>query len=619
MRLHLVMCVAVGSMLSASAASAQTIYFSVGNQIRTLTLGVAGSQLVHQSNALVGDLALCADDKLFYVETGLNRISRLDLTQGAATVIVNASDLPTPTLETPRELRLTNRCGLRFATASGVWSVDDYSVLPVVPSSISKIADASAGSGLASAFDGSLRHSDGNTIRAESSAAALSQLPTSIVGLGVSNGAIGSVLPGAPIGAVCASSSTKIDCVNGKSGEPLLFSGQPLASFALAGSTATELAQYWEFLTNDQAIAATSVNPAQGLGGNNNHNGLLWLVSPPAAPQVIFAAPKANGSYSPIVGVAVGPSGKKATDTARLSHSFPFGPVLFEATTANLCSLAVEFRQLRWADALRRVNSVVPSGAYQIDPALGEESWVVDFDVEATPASGFTDCGHVKFALSEFLSNSFVTNRAVLQCETTDDSGNPIVPRCTATTEGNLPLGAAPGDETDTGSSDNFGSDYLTAIVADSSTKALLPGFDSPLNNLALVPPVGAAQFDAALRYNSFRASTGVPFKFRLCDLETCTQTVAPDVPNWPFAGALLAVQAISRETLATSSPCTVQDAGASTPGNPVFRVSGSSHVFNLKLPMAGPAECGQPGYFVATVSSLDGRFDKKTILFFLR
>jgi len=580
------------------SAATPTAYFSMGSTIQSITLATNGSPspaLVYSGPTRIGDLALCADGELYFVEPDLSRISRVRAWGGSAIaeVVVQTSG----SIGVPGELRLTATCGLRFATPSGAWGIDTLANVPVPSASAVQLASAVAGSGLALTFDGSLRLSDGSSVKGTGfGPAAFGGAVTSV---GVANGGSGSVAaPPIGIAAVCASVANRIDCVNKTA-------SAAAATRAQFGTTA-DRAQYFEFLTNDAIVAATSIDPTQAIK-QVPHNGELWLTG---RTSPLFVAPKMSGAYLPIVGVAVGPTDASRTETTQATtHQFAFGPTFFEATTPNACALRVAFTQLTSAAAQARVDSVSGPVNYRIDPPIGEESWVADFDVKVVSGK----CGApVLYAISGYLSDAFGASRGVLQCHVTSNGT-----ACDVQTLGDLPFGAVPGDATDTGGSDNFGSDYLTAVVRD-NPDSVLTGFSTPLRNAALVTDPAHPPF-AAAALNSFGAKNGVPFKFTLCVDASCSQTAPPDIVNYPVSGALLAVQPLAQGPngeVITGPPCFPEDSGSSTPGKPTFRTGGSSHMFNLKLPMRGPAACQESGIFAATVSSLDGRFVKQTILF---
>src|SRR5262249_34656618 len=143
------------------------------------------------------------------------QISRIDTSGNGYTVVVPPA---VTNGRTPREIRLTSTCGVRFATATSI-----------LDGAGNVLASPAAGSGLAVAFDGSLRYSDGATINGLPAGGNSSLISSSIVGLGVTNGGDGSILANAAgmIGAICASNSNRIDCVK-KNGSGLVGGNKPL-------------------------------------------------------------------------------------------------------------------------------------------------------------------------------------------------------------------------------------------------------------------------------------------------------------------------------------------------------------------------------------------------------
>ena len=186
----------------------------MGSTIQSITLATNGSPSpapVYSGPTRIGDLALCADGQLYFVESDLSRISRVHAWGGSAIaeVVVQTSG----SIGVPGELRLTPTCGLRFATTSGVWGIDDLSSVPVPSSSAVQLASAVAGSGLALTFDGSLRLSDGSSVKGTGFGPAT--VGAAVTSVGVANGGSGSVVaPPIGIAAVCASVANRIDCVN---------------------------------------------------------------------------------------------------------------------------------------------------------------------------------------------------------------------------------------------------------------------------------------------------------------------------------------------------------------------------------------------------------------------
>ena len=78
------------------SAATPTAYFSMGSTIQSITLATNGSPspaLVYSGPTRIGDLALCADGELYFVEPDLSRISRVRAWGGSgiAEVVVQTS------------------------------------------------------------------------------------------------------------------------------------------------------------------------------------------------------------------------------------------------------------------------------------------------------------------------------------------------------------------------------------------------------------------------------------------------------------------------------------------------------------------------------------------------
>ena len=416
--------------------------------------------------------------------------------------------------------------------------------------------------------------------------------------------------PALPVGPVCVSVLNAIAC-GPKPGGNL---GTTFATFAVPNSTAVNKAQFFEFLTNDTAIVATSVDPNAGLGGSAKFNGILWRVDGDGVAEEVTRGAKINGVFVPIVGVAVGPSTASATTPADTTHYVNFGPVAFDVVTPDPCSLTVTLRQLTWVQAHAKIDPLNPAPPppasppppkYLLDRGLGGESWVDDVDV--VPSG---NCGSPVLAgIAQYVDNA--PSRAVLHCTGND---------CTLATHGNYPY-STPEDERDSALPDNF-SDFLTAKIASSVAPIV---FASPLNNAAIVSgTIDSTEIGAASSHN---ASGGLSLRFRICANESCTAFATAEQPNPPTTGAGLSVTRLTDSGVAVAD-CIGIDQGSSTPDLPVFRVSGTdgvTHNFNLNTPLDGPDACqladlqnGQRGLFVATVFSHGGTFTKTSILFWL-
>ena len=619
----------LGLCLAAPAsAAAQTVYFSVGKEIRTLVAPAIGlGTLVHTSPMLVGDLALCAGNAgdtaapnaqyLYFVEHDAagDRISRLDVNAPLTKkVLVNGTAGSIFAFTTPGlrigEIRLTPECNVLFAASTGVYQVNGSA--PFSDPETTTPLFVTNGSGLAVAFDGSLRYSDGAAVKVRPSGTTLKSVASSVVGLGIANAGAGSTVPGwatAPlsVGRVCVSRlNTNTVACGSKTGTDL---GTTLATFAVAGSTAVNQAQFFEFFTNDTAIVATSVNPNAGVGGTGAKlNGILWQVAGGVATE-LARGPKVNGEFVPIVGVAVGPSTSApvaVTTVAGQTHTVNFGPVAFDVATPAACNVSISLRQLSWATANAKLNDV-GSAKYLLDRGLGGESWVDDVvvvDAVVPNTCGMSPTTPAVVGIAQYIENA--PSRAVLHCDGDD---------CDVATQGNFPY-STPDDERDSALPDNF-SDFLTARIHLPAAAGIV--FSTPLSNAAVVvDAIDQTEIDAATDHN---ASGGLSIRFRICANQSCTAFAPAEVPFPPTTGAGLSVTRLDEDGLAIGD-CSVTDQGSSTPDLPVFRISstdGTAHNFNLNTPFGGPPACQQNGLFVATVFSHGGKFTKTSILFRLR
>ena len=465
------------------------------------------------------------------------------------------------------------------------------------------------GSGLAIAFDGSLRYSEGGNIKSTGSGTFADVIVGTMVGLGIANGGEGSLTPSLTTGALCASTSNTLVCAEKGGGATTGF-----RTFTVDGSSAG-LAQYFEFLTDDTAFAATSANPTMAIGGSNKFNGILWRVTPTGVDPV-FPAPKKNGSYPPIVGVAVAQSSSDDATSVGTQHNVIFGPVAVDIVTPVPCTLKIKLVQLSWSEAKAKLNSVSSNqtNIYTRDPGLGGESWIDSVDVKEADDVLNNDCGlspqtPAQVGLAQF--NDPGPNKALLHCDGTD---------CSVTTIGNYPFFTVT-DPRDSGTADDF-SDFLTAQTQ-SDAKTIQ--FSTPLNNGAIVE--GAINPDDP-DITSHNSSGGLSIRFRICKNQACTQfenaeAANPEFPNPILSGAGLSIAAI--DTNGDAVVCEITDSGSSTPLHPVFRTSDKFHNFNLNTPPGGPAICQMTNpavteqLFVATVFSHGGNFTKTSILFRLK
>ena len=461
------------------------------------------------------------------------------------------------------------------------------------------------------ALNGNLKYSTGSQIKSLPSGP-IGSTTTAIVGVGVANGGDGSVNQSFfDAGDVCASTSNTLKC-GLKAGGSLT---RTLATFS-GGSKP----QYFEFLTNDVAIVATSENPTTAINGNGN--GFLWRVNSPTSKTELFKAPKnSNNQYPPIVGVAVGPSSSNVVQTASgTTHRVNFGPVGVDVVTRLACSLKIQLHQLSWSQVQAKLNPILLSSGntYQKDPGDGGESWIDLINVSKLSAG---DCGlpsdnAAAVGLSQF--NDPTNSKAVVRCHQGD-------PTCTVITEGNFPY-STPEDPRDSGREDDF-SDFFTAqVVSEGNSGNRDIVFNAPLHNAAafkgaVIPPAAVA---AASAHNW---TSGLSIRFTICSTATnCTKFAEAELPNTPESGAGLSVSALDDNGVPITD-CDVDDSGGANPDRPVFRTSEKTHNFNLHSPLLdlpgsnnvcsmGDLPAGGSRLFVATVFSYSGKFNKTAIVF---
>ena len=575
-------------------AAAQT-YFSMGSEIRRL----GSAQPVWTGLAFVGDLALCSDNYLYFVQKSpADAISRINLSAptSAAETVFLASGV--------REIRLTQDCDVLYATAAGIFKVNGrppFSTTATGQPAGSPVT-LTNGSGLAVAFDGTPRFTNS----------------ANVVGLNVANGGDGSAIPILPIGALCRSQENKVICTK-KDGLELGVLGTGLAPGVLAQLAAVDKVQFCEFLTNDTMYCAASVNPDAEIKLDKKagivHNGTVQLISAAGVVSEVFAAPTKNNVALPIAGIAVGPSSSVTVRTASAStvHEAKFGPVAAKVETPNECKLDITFRQLSRADAQSRVNSVSGVTQYSPDPGLGGESWIESVVVTPAPgpACGVSAASPARFWIFQY--NDHTLNRAVLRCSSPN--------ACKVETESDFPY-SLPDDAANTSLPDDF-SDFLTARISPPTNPILNQILlSAPLDNQSIV--TGAID-DEIVFATTHTATGGLAVKFRTCKPGTnCAEFISGETPNPPFSGAGFAVTRLT-DTGVPIGDCDLDDNGGANPLRPVFRSSdgGLTHVFNLNTPLGGPASCqltdvakGQSGLFVGTIFFHAGSGQKTSFLF---
>jgi hypothetical protein len=580
--------VALVSAWPAVAAGQPIAYVTAGDQILAVNANGSAS-VVHTSSCglLSADLAFGADGDLYFVEPGCLRIAAVDpganvrrgVNQSYRTVFTSPGGSGDPGAGT--ELRLAADFGIVFNSSNGVWRLEPETF------AASHVAGA-GGLGLAIAHNGDAIYLNGSQVEQDATPSPFTPFSAvGAVGLGVTNGGQGSVVtPLFATGAICYSAGNSISCTGGKASS----TPTPYVSFG-----ATEQVRYFEFISNETALVATSVNP---FAGTIQPNGRLYLVNGTGAHQV-YATSKTQGRYQPINGVAVPPSSQTITETTAVSGQrlFDFGPIEVRIETQGAAALSVTARQASFEEAQGLLDAIDTSGTnnvYLTAPFKGEESWRTLIDVQVlsgTPGSP------VEVYLAGDFGDPFSQTLAMTHFKLQGDE----VILAEVITDGVYPFG--PVDPV-RGSGDTF-SIFQGAIVENDATTATFCGFLRSLDDRARVPPIeGALPFASDIKLGSVQA-----VKFRL-STDGCNTEFVADVPNYPLTGAIVSVMRV-----ADGADYEIHPPGAANEP-PVCRIDsdGMTHIFNLDTNPT-PEAPWTPGLHIITVSSQDGLFPHASIL----
>ena len=314
----------MGCLVAPPIATAQDVYSSMGNQIQKLTITTAPPATARAACTPVGRWWAIW---LFALVIPTFRSGRPE-----SISVLRRTRLRRPRSDQPNQCRsgtvrvaaMMTLCGLKAKR----WPIGEIR-LTMVAASLSRrqkgvqvsgaipFRPARTGadcrrSGLAIAFNGSLRFSDDNQVKSPAGFNATAD--GAIVGLGIANGGPAQhCLCSSRLGTYVPPPQNKIKC--GPKAARTTLCWIRLAEFEVDEETSAGSAQYFEFLTSDVAIVATSIDP-------NARSGELSTGScggsPRRAPTELFRAPGCRASrlrervslfYAPIVGVAVGPSG----------------------------------------------------------------------------------------------------------------------------------------------------------------------------------------------------------------------------------------------------------------------------------------------------------------------
>lgn len=580
--------VALVSAWPAVAAGQPIAYVTAGDQILAVSANGSAS-VVHTSSCglLSADLAFGADGKLYFVEPGCLKIASVDPTanvrrgvnQSYQTVFTSPGGSGDPGAGT--ELRLAADLGILFNSSNGVWRLEPetFAASPVA---------GSGGLGLAIAHNGDAIYLNGSQVEQDATPSPFAPFTAAgAVGLGVTNGGQGSVVsPLLATGAICYSAGNSISCTGGKTSS----TPTPYVSFGV-----TEQVRYFEFISDETALVATSVNP---FAGTIQPNGRLYLVNGSGAHQ-IYATSKTQGRYQPINGVAVPPSSQTITETSAVSgeRPFDFGPIEVRLETPGAAQLSVTARQVSVEEAQGLLDEIDTSGTnnvYVTAPFKGEESWRTLIDVQVLSGTPGTP---VEVYLAGDFGDPFTQTLAMTHFKLQGDE----VVFAEVITDAVLPFG--PTDPV-RGRGDSF-SIFQGAIVANAAMTASFCGFLPSLDDRARVPPIeGAIPFASDIKLGSVQN-----VKFRL-STDGCNTAFVADFPNYPYSGAILSVMRVSGGLDYEVHP------PGSTNDPPVFRIDsdGFTHLFNLETNPT-PDAPWTAGLHILTVSSLDGLFPHASIL----
>jgi hypothetical protein len=603
-------------------ASAQDVYFSVGSTIRKLTLPNTATTQVYpisggSSGDIVGDIAMCADESLFFSQG--NVVKQLSLVAP-----ITVTDVATVTA--PKEIRLSapvpvvtgRTCDVHIASASGdvyLYKFNPFGT-PQWTGVVEYVATPTV-SGLAISFSGSLRVSSGATIIAvPPSTATNTTAPLPVVGLGVAHHGEGSLLnvrqPTPPVGdgALCASLGNTIRC------GPL--SGGTLPTTVATFTENNIKAQYFELVYTDQIVAAITVETVPKTG---SFNGILKRISSFGAVQELYRAPRdpVTNLYPPIIGVAVGPSSSATvTDTTPLEARF--GPAIVTVITPHPCVLDLQLGGLTWTNGKHKIDSAVANlggsgNNYVVDPSLGAESFLDNIAIKLNSQTPSNDCAmtstnRARVFISQYNDGS--RNKTIVKCED-DNVPTTSTPTdsCQVSIETSYPFTPnLPQDPTDVDIPTNF-SEFLTAATVNAQGFGPAIRFSTPLNDIAGPSAVDAvlsslAVFNDALKQEIVNRakfasvhsqSAGLAIRFRICATVACTKFNDAEEANPPASGSGLSITRFANDG-SVLAMCDVDANGGANPLIPIFRAEGQSHVFNLNPPLQGSDACALTGEF---------------------
>jgi hypothetical protein len=306
-------------------------------------------------------------------------------------------------------------------------------------------------------------------------------------------------------------------------------------------------------------------------GSSNDPNGELWVYQG-GVPVFVAAAPKQNGKYWPLVGLAVDPSDR----TISISSTHPlanFGTSLFEigGTINEDCTVSVR--------ATTKFADVPAIGSnFTLNPYLGDEGFQTVYDATVNPPTCDVFPENDGRVMISALGASH-TNLRMLKCEA---SCTPVTLLAAFRTG---PLDDD--DETD-GGTDSF-SKWLVVNENLPSAGYVYCGIQTPLKDGG----------DADHPQSTVNTGSNLTVKFQL-GRSDCKQNHVVSDPNAQF---LVSVARVRPDYEAKHIP----DSSGSSNQPPLFRFSssGSQFIYNLSLKNLDGTNF-EPGTYEITITDVN-------------
>jgi hypothetical protein len=308
-------------------------------------------------------------------------------------------------------------------------------------------------------------------------------------------------------------------------------------------------------------------------GGSNDVNGELWVYANGSASRVA-TAPKQNGKYWPMVGLALDPSDRAITISAAQPKA-DFGSSWFEISGSFNpdCTLTVR-ATTKFEDLPTFAES------YKLNPYLGDEGFSTVYDAHVSNGCDpifKNDDGRVIISARQ----SSETNPRILKCEPIDTCA-PVLLLAVFHTG---PLDDDGGDE---GGTDSF-SRWLVVNENLPSSGYMYCGIQTPLKDGG----------DADHPRSSVNTGSNLTVKFQI-GRSDCKQNHVVSDPNAQF---LISVARVGPDYEAKHIP----DSSGNSNQPPLFRfsVSGSQFIYNLSLKNLDGTNF-EPGTYEITITDVN-------------